>query len=112
MDPSMVEVPLSRLVDVAVETWRLERWLPGLMEPAMGKVIANRLKAFLASCELETTDLTGRPFAPGLAVEVVGLTGDAAPEGGGVIEEMIEPVVLWRGRVVKHGQAIIGRGRI
>ena len=109
--PETLEVSLSSLAELAVECWRLERWAASFgpdapVSPA--RHVARRLGRFLGERELSVLDLTGRPYEPGLAVEVVDVVRDArAPAGLEVVEEMLTPIVLWRGTVVRHGQVIV-----
>ena len=56
--------------------------------------------------------MTGQPYDPGLAVEVVDVHEETdGPDGYGLIEETISPMVLWRGTVVSHGQIVTRRRR-
>jgi len=51
--------------------------------------------------------MTGQPYDPGLAVEAVEVLDEPdGPDGYGRIEEMVSPIVLWRGTVVSHGQVV------
>jgi len=108
--PEFIQVRLSSLIEVAVECWRLEHWLTDSQEDAskaIGRHAARRLNEFLRVHEITTIDMTGQPYEPGFAVEVVDtVTGEDAPEGMGVIHETVAPVVLWRGGVVKHGMVV------
>ena len=111
--PKTLEVPLGSLVEMAIECWRLERWLNGAGRESPSshvRHVARRLAKFLEERGLEIMDLTGRRYEPGLAVEVLDTIGDdELAEGVEVVDEMISPVVLWRGTVVHHGQVIIRR---
>lgn len=104
--PDSLEVPLSSLTELAVDCWRLERWAGAEESASLARHVARRLNKFLAGRDVSVVDLTGQPYEPGLAVEVL----DVAGEGGAqAIGEMVAPVVLWRGRVVRHGQVIVER---
>jgi hypothetical protein len=106
--PQSLEVPLSALAELAVEWWRLDRWAGGSEAAAShARHAARRLGKFLGERELSVLDLTGRRYEPGLAVEVLDVVGEGAAGGPEVIEEMLSPIVLWRGTVVRHGQVII-----
>src|SRR5688500_11357195 len=109
--PQTLEVSLSSLAELAVEWWRLERWAGsfGPVAPASpARHVARRLARFMAERELSVLDLAGRRYEPGLAVEVVDVVRDAgAAAGMEVVEEMLSPIVLWRGTVVRHGQVIV-----
>jgi hypothetical protein len=108
--PQSLEVPLSALAELAVEWWRLDRWAGG-SEPTASHArhVARRLGRFLEERELSVLDITGRRYEPGLAVEVVDVVSEGAAEATEVVEEMLTPIVLWRGTVVRHGQVIVRR---
>lgn len=112
--PANLDVPLAALIDLAVESWRLESWL-GAMPPervaSKLRHIARRLQKFLTERELGVLDLTGRRYEPGMSVEVLeALEDERLGEHERLIDEMVEPVVLWRGRVVKYGRVVVRQG--
>jgi hypothetical protein len=106
--PDSLEVPLSSLAELAVDWWRLERRAGSDDAASHARHAARRLGKFLSERGLSVVDLTGRPYEPGLAVEVVDVVG-AGDGGAEVIEETVAPVVLWRGSVVRHGQVVVRR---
>jgi hypothetical protein len=112
--PQTLDAPLDALAELAVEWWRLDRWANGPRAEASdapARHVARRLGKFLDDRGLSVLDLTGRPHEPGLAVEVVDVVADAAlAPGAEVIDETLAPVVLWRGRVVRHGQVVVRSG--
>ena len=105
-----VVVSMASLIDLAVDAWRLECWLTkidGGQSAAPGRFVARRLNDFLDHLELETADLTGQRYEPGLAVELLGNVKDETlPEDVVVVDEMVTPLCLWRGKVVRLGQLI------
>ena len=110
--PETIDAPLGALAELAVEWWRLERWAGGAeaVSAAPARHVARRLGRFLEERGLSVLDLTGRAHEPGLAVEVVDVIADAAlAPGAELIDETVSPVVLWRGRVVRHAQVVIRR---
>jgi molecular chaperone GrpE (heat shock protein) len=111
--PDKLDVPLDSLVELAIESWRLEHWLAGLPpEKAASKLrhIARRLQKFLTERELAALDLTGQKYEPGMAVEVLEVVPDEhARAGEKLIVEMVAPIITWRGRVVRHGQIVVGQ---
>ncbi|MFL6332749.1 MAG: hypothetical protein ACJ754_05320 [Pyrinomonadaceae bacterium] len=109
--PRTLDVALSALAELAVEWWRLERWADGSEESSpQARHAARRLGRFLSEHGLEVLDVTGRPYEPGLAVEVLDAFEDARlPQGAQVVDETVAPVVLYRGAVVRHGQVVIRR---
>ena len=109
--PQTLNVTLSSLAELAVEWWRLERWAGAAAESSpQARHAARRLGHFLKEHGLEVLDVTGRPYEPGLAVEVLDAFQDAGlPAGAQVVDETVAPVVLFRGAVVRHGQVIVRR---
>jgi hypothetical protein len=105
-----VEIPLPVLVDLAVEAWRLDRWLARHGQDqttAAARFASRRISDALNGLDLEAVDLTGQAYDPGLALELLGTVDDGAlPAGTVVIDEMVAPLCLWQGRVVRQGQVI------
>ena len=109
--PHTLNVSLNALAELAVEWWRLERWAGAAEESSpQARHAARRLGLFLSKHGLEVLDVTGRPYEPGLAVEVLDAFADASlPVGAQVVDETVAPVVLYRGAVVRHGQVVVRR---
>lgn len=114
--PDKLDVPLDALVELAVESWRLEHWLAGLPpEKVASKLrhVARRLQKFLTEREFAALDLTGQKYEPGMAVEVLEVFADESLRAQEkLIVEMVAPIILWRGQVVRHGQIVVGQGSL
>jgi hypothetical protein len=114
--PHSVEVPLASLIELAVENWRLERWLAKLDQEesiAHGRHVARQLNRFLSERELAVLDLAGQPYEPGLAVEVLDVIHEPEMPGDTeMIDETVTPIVMWRGAVVQFGQVIVRRREV
>ena len=112
--PRKLDVPLDALIELAIESWRLEHWLASLPpERVASKLrhVARRLQKFLTERELTALDLTGQKYEPGMAVEVLEVLPDESLRAQEkLIVEMVAPVIFWRGRVARHGQIVIGHG--
>ncbi|HJR09482.1 MAG TPA: hypothetical protein VJ842_19630 [Pyrinomonadaceae bacterium] len=112
--PAQLDVPLASLVELAIEAWRLEQWIAAMPpEKTASKVrhVARRLQKFLSERELSALDLTGQKYEPGMAVEVLEAFADDDVRGDEkLITEMVAPIILWRGRVVRHGQVVVKQG--
>ena len=111
MDPGTICVEAGKLADLAIECWRLGRWLRGAERDKTRlpvRHVARKLERFLAECGIEIEDPEGEPYADGLAVEIVEVVDDertASPS----VAETLRPIVLWRGRVVREGQVVLRR---
>ncbi len=109
--PKVTEMGLDLLAEMAVDCWRLNRWIEGkgvddsLTVP---RHVLRRMSRFLESCAISTVDLTGQAFDPGLALEVIDLVDDSdlAPESS-VIKETLSPLIMWNNRTIKHSQVVV-----
>jgi hypothetical protein len=104
--PQALSIGLGALAELAVEWWRLERWAVDDSK-LVGRHVARRVARFLEDQGLEVVDLTGKPYEAGLAVEVVETLDDPAAPEGGTIEEVVSPIVMWKGTVVRQGQVVM-----
>jgi hypothetical protein len=110
-----MEVKISDLADLAVDVWRLHRWafMNGFeRDRTVARQASRTLSSFLTETGVEVCDLTGQAYDPGHAVEVIDV--EHAPNGptdSANIVEMIAPIVLWQGRVIRTGQVIVCRGQ-
>ena len=109
-----VEVGISALADFAIDSWRLQRWAfaSGFeKDRVVARQTSRSMVSFLDGLGFETRDLSGQPYDPGLAVEVVDSEEDAdAPKGSVRIEEMLSPIVLRNGQLIRTGQVAVSRG--
>jgi hypothetical protein len=109
-----ITVTARSLADLAVINWRLHCWAfsSGFeSERGIARQASRTFSSFLEKVGVETCDLTGQAFDPGLAIEVIDSEQDPdAGEDTATIGETITPIVFWRGRVIRHGQVVIHRG--
>ncbi|MDQ1592625.1 MAG: hypothetical protein QOG71_3252 [Pyrinomonadaceae bacterium] len=112
--PDQLDVPLAALIELAIESWRLDSWLATLPpEKVASKLrhVARRLQKFLSERELSALDLTGKSYEPGMSVEVLeALKDERLARHERLVDEMVEPIILWRGRVVKYGRIVVRQG--
>lgn len=106
----------ANLVQLGCAIWALcqslDRWKPRLGERAQRKAgnqtewVWKQLKEVLKAEELELVNLEGQVWEPGDAVQILN-----PPEDGGVgrlvIDTMVEPVVMERGRPIRFGKAMV-----
>lgn len=109
--PESMSVPLTSLVSIAVEQWRLANALASGGGGAPARHALRRIEDFLLRCELRVETLDGKPFDPGLAAQVIDSVEDPTlPQGQVLIDETLSPMVLWRGRVVKAAEVATRKG--
>ncbi len=110
-----IEVTIESLSALAAEAWRLSRWLEGFVDPkqvVVGRHVARKMDNFLAELEFSVLDVAGRTYEPGLSVEVLDTIDDpTVPEGEAVVEETVDPIVLWRQNVVRLGKVVTRASR-
>lgn len=96
--------------ELAIATWRLERWLDNLnSDRKMAAKSALRIiKRYLAASDVEVIDPIGSVFDPGLAVEVVNNEADGLDESNLIIIETLAPYVYQNGELISHARVIIG----
>jgi hypothetical protein len=107
-----IDVKISDLTDLAIEAWRLQRWafMSGFeRERTIPRRTTRSLTSFLTDAGFEFCDLSGQPYDPGLAVEVVDTEGDKNA-GSAWISETVSPIVLWHGHMVRTGEVVIRYG--
>lgn len=103
--PATLCVPLTALVSLAIEYWRLGSAIDAPSAPVRHAL--RKIGEFLATNGLEVQSMDGRTFDPGLALRVVDTIEDASlPAGQAVIEETLSPMILYRGRVVKPAEVV------
>ena len=111
-----VPLPLSSLIELAVEHWRLTAWLAaagGDAAPAAGPArhALRRIGDVLTRVGVEARPLTDHPFTPGLAARVLDTTDDPTlPPGTAVVAETVSPLVLLHGQVVRPADITVRAG--
>lgn len=102
------------MAELAVECWRLAQCME-MVDDASQRVglshVHRKIAKFLENAGLQTLDLVGQPYDPGLALEVLEtLELEGAPPGSRTIGRMTSPIVLYQGQVVRHGVAVVFKG--
>jgi hypothetical protein len=106
------------LADFAVEIWRL----PRMMEKLMAKIDLDEQKRyesqfgwfnkkameFLQSEGITIASLEGIPFDVGMPISPINID-DFNKDDELVIEQVLEPVIIQNGRVLKTGSVILKR---
>jgi len=107
----------AALAELGVESWRLAREyrrLVSRLDASEQNRFANKLNYFvrrldacLAEAGLTLVNLEGQPYAIGIAAAVLNLD-EYSPADDLVVEQMIEPVIMGPGGIVRAGKAMVG----
>ena len=114
-----VEAVESALVNIATESWRItkvfERQLNKMDATEQGRY-RNQFRWFLKKVEenLLDTDFTivnveGQVFDPGMAATPINLDEFEAGDRL-VVDQMMEPIILRQGSVVRSGTVVLRKG--
>lgn len=101
------------LVDLAIEIWRIDKRLNkimGKMQENNSKAIENsmqKIKRFIAKCDVEIRDYTGQKYSSGLsAVEVISVEKDKKINED-LVKQTIDPAILIKGQLVRKAKVVI-----
>lgn len=98
------------IAELAVATWRLERWLDNLnAERKMAaKKSLREIKKYISASEIEIVDPLGWKFDPGLAIEVVNNEAEDVDESELIVIQTNSPIIKEAGSVIQYGKVILG----
>ena len=121
MNNNAEEKKFNSIVDLIVESWRLNRFTKNLAEktdnPKIQKRAFNQINRFEKSIQtalkthnLSIVDFTGTPYETGLPILPINL-GDFNAEDKLVIEMMLEPTIKIAdtAEIVRKGAAVLKR---
>lgn len=106
------EIKLAGLAELAVDGWRLQKWLDKQPSDnnslAVPKHFLRRLNKFLESAEIWTVDPEGQIYDIGLAAEIVDTEQDESLDDDRIlISETISPLIMINNHTFKHAQIVI-----
>ena len=117
-DPAIESVTISSpaIAAIAVEVWRIRRAIAeqeqlgkGVPGVAALRFAVRSFERVLADLGIETVDFRGRPYEPGMCVQVEQVI--EPPGGAGEMEaevaETLEPTVLLKGAVILPGRVVV-----
>lgn len=103
---------MNKIIDLSIAYWRLEKWVCAVsVERKMAAESSLRtIKEFLDENKVTVIDLTGQPYDQGLSVEVMYYEDeDSEDDKTPVITEMMSPIIIQDGSVIKFGQVVIAK---
>jgi len=114
--PNDIHSPLLKL---AVESWRFSkifsRAISKLDAGEQGRFVSQhryylkQLEEHLSAAGFSLVNLEGQPFDPGMAATPLNIE-DFAPEDSLFVDQMIEPIIMSNGGLVKMGTVILRKG--
>jgi hypothetical protein len=114
MTSATIEIPLSTILALSQECWRLQR-IAASPDTYNRNSACNRsfraIAALLAEQGIRFEDYCGRAYDPGMAAEVLDAVEDLDMSPGAArIDETVSPTITWRGRVLIPGQIVVRQG--
>jgi hypothetical protein len=104
------------LIQLATESWRITQLFTRVLqrlEPVEQQRYASQLRFFLstleesvATAELNLVNLEGQPYDAGMAATPLNLA-DFAPGDTLVVEQMLEPIIMGSGRILRSGTVVL-----
>jgi len=103
-----IECQIEQLSELCVEAWRLRQWLSTLeSQSTIGRHVIRKYERFFQDIGFEVIDVTGKPYNPGMALEIIdSIRDDSLELGVELIDETISPIILYKEQVVRHGQIV------
>lgn len=109
-------VERQSLIDIAVESWRFAR----LFARVVSKLDAGekgryesqlrwylkRLEESLQAAGLRVVNIEGQPFDPGIAATAIN-AADFGPEDTLLIDQMVEPIIMSPGGLLRSGTVLL-----
>lgn len=101
----------NELSEFALNYWRLSNWVNNVnVERKMQANSAlKKIGSYLDGQGIELRDLTGERYSDGFAADVIGIDSETdIPDDEMIVSEMVRPIILLNGTVVKYGQVVLG----
>lgn len=110
------EVLFKSLIDISVESWRFSRLFARLLSKldagegdrytSQYRYYLKRLEETLESASLTLVNVEGQPYDPGVAATALNI-GDFGADDVLVVEQMIEPIIMSAGGLVRRGTVML-----
>lgn len=104
------------LIDLAVESWRFARLFSRVVSKldagergryeSQWRWYLKRLEENLQSAGLRVVNIEGQPFDPGIAATAIN-AADFGPEDTLYIDQMVEPIIMSPGGLLRAGTVLL-----
>ncbi|MTI69116.1 MAG: hypothetical protein FH751_02530 [Firmicutes bacterium] len=98
------------VITFALEIWRISNSsskIKNMDEFISARYSLRKLNQILEEEKIEFIDLSGEKYDAGMAVDVVYTEGVEGENSNFVIEEMMEPIILLKEKVIHRGKVVI-----
>ena len=111
-----MEVDKNVIINIAIETWRFRRVVERLLTKLGAteqeryqnqlRWFEKKLKEFLEQVGWQIVDVEGQPFDPGMAATPLNIE-DFDAEDSLMVDQMLEPIIMGKGELVKTGTVML-----
>jgi hypothetical protein len=107
---------VKSLIDISVESWRFTRLFLRLLsklDAGDGVRYANQLRYYIKRLEesleianMRLVNIEGQPYDPGMAATALNI-GDFGPDDRLLVDQMIEPIIMGTGGLIRPGTVML-----
>ena len=107
---------LKDLIDLSVEIWRIEKRLnkisSTIQETQQQGILTSllKMKRYLERNDIEVNDYSNDKYIDGLNLDVLTFEKNNSIKDP-IIKEMVEPSVMFKGKLVKKGKVVVIGGK-
>tara|TARA_B100002003_G_C14030117_1_gene496607 strand:- start:76 stop:504 length:429 start_codon:yes stop_codon:yes gene_type:complete len=107
---------LKDLIDLSVEIWRIEKRLnkisSKIQETQQQGILTSllKMKRYLERNDIEVNDYSNHKYIDGLNLDVLTFEKNNSIKDP-IIKEMVEPSVMFKGKLVKKGKVVVIGGK-
>ena len=107
---------LKDLIDLSVEIWRIEKRLnkisSKIQETQQQGILTSllKMKRYLERNDIEVNDYSNDKYIDGLNLDVLTFEKNNSIKDP-IIKEMVEPSVMFKGKLVKKGKVVVIGGK-
>jgi len=113
-DASELTFSMDLISSLAIELWRLEKRIDKV-KGAIDSSITDqfqRIKDTLGKQEIEICEHTDADYNDGMSIKVLHVEEvDNLPSGKMKVIETVKPSIYCRGKVISHGEVIVGKSK-
>ena len=113
-DASELTFSMELISSLAIELWRLEKRIDKAKNTINTSITDQfqRIKDILGKQEIEICEHTNADYDDGMSIKMLHVEEvDNLPAGKMKIIETVKPSIYYRGKVISHGEVIVGKSK-